>query len=157
MLSLSVALCLPAVALLVFLAAAAGTRVIPADFFGYPANRSSPDFFSAAVGGNIFSNLFSFQFFPRHNPVQHLHGVFLNTFNRFVKHFKTDKLVLNQRILLSKRAQTNALPHLIHVVDMIHPLLVNHLQQQNPFRFPELFNIVKLLLFLLIELMRFFF
>ena len=53
--------------------------------------------------------------------------IFLDALGHFIKHIISGGTVFHERIPLSVSLQADALPQLIHIVDVIHPLAVDHL------------------------------
>ena len=77
--------------------------------------------------------------------------IFLNCRNHLIEHIKASHLVLNKRISLTVCLKSDTLTQLIHIIDMIHPLTVNHLKKNDTFQFTELLDLRELRLLCLVE------
>ena len=58
---------------------------------------------------------------------QETHGFFFDVLRHLIEHLITVHFVLYQRISLTISCQTDTLTQLIHIINVIHPLPVNHL------------------------------
>ena len=58
---------------------------------------------------------------------QHSDRLLTDILGHLIKHLVTAELVLHQRISLAIGLQAHTLTELIHIVNVIHPLPVNHL------------------------------
>ena len=70
----------------------------------------------------------------------------------FFKHIIRRKFIFNQRISLCISMQTNSLAHLIHIVNMIHPFLIDDAQHHDTLQFPHPFFVADFLFFQFIQL-----
>ena len=76
----------------------------------------------------------------------------LDILRHLVEHLVTAQLVLNQRILLSVCLQTGSLTKLLHIVDVIHPLAVDDLEQDHTLDLTDRLRLRELCLLALIQL-----
>ena len=84
--------------------------------------------------------------------IQQPDRILLNARRHLVKHIKTCHLVLDKRISLSVGLQSDTLTKLIHIIDVIHPLAVDHLQENDALKLTELLRLRELRLLRLIQL-----
>ena len=70
----------------------------------------------------------------------------------FLKHVISGKFIFDQRVSLGISVQTDALTHLVHIVDMIHPFLVNDTKHHNAFQFTHSFFVTDFFFFHFIKL-----
>ena len=61
-----------------------------------------------------------------------------------IEHVIAGQLVLVQRVAVGVRLQADALAQLIHIVDVVHPLLVDRLEQDNALQLADLVLVVEL-------------
>ena len=87
---------------------------------------------------------------------QKSHSLFPDVLGHLVEHLVTAHLVLYQRISLSVCLQAHALTQLLHVVDVIHPLTVNDLQQNHTLQLTDGFRFGELGFFCFVQLHSFF-
>ena len=62
---------------------------------------------------------------------QEPHCLLADILGHFVKHFIAAELIFHQRVSLSVGLQAHALAELVHIINVIHPLSVNHLKQNH--------------------------
>ena len=79
-------------------------------------------------------------------------GILLDACRHRVKHLIGTHLVLNKRISLTVCLQADTLAQLIHIIDMIHPLAVDHLQKDHALQLTDLFWFRELRFLCLIQL-----
>ena len=84
--------------------------------------------------------------------VQQTQGGLLNSGNHGVKHFISLHLVLYLWIALAVCLQADTLAELVHIINVVHPFLVDHLQKDDTLQFTKLLRFRELCLFLLVEL-----
>ena len=89
--------------------------------------------------------------------VQKADRFFLDIGSHGIEHIVGAHFVFDYRISLSICLQTDSLAQLFHIINMVHPLIVNDFQQNHPFQFTNLFRFRKFRLFQLITLNGFFF
>ena len=70
--------------------------------------------------------------------VQKTDRILLNVLRHFVEHIISDHLIFNLRISLSVSLQADSLTQLVHVVDVIHPLLVDDTKQNHTLQLTNL-------------------
>ena len=83
---------------------------------------------------------------------QNTDGILTDRCRHAVEHLIAAHLILNQRVSLTIRLQTDAFAQLIHIVDMSHPLCINHFQKDHALHLAYLFRACKLCLACLIKL-----
>ena len=96
---------------------------------------------------HLLSLYFLFQF----NLVKYAHRLFLDAPHHFLEHLIARNLVFYERILLSIRLQADSITEDIHIINMAHPLLIHHLQEDDTLRFTHLFRIRELRFLLFIK------
>ena len=84
--------------------------------------------------------------------VQKADRILLNVLRHFVEHIIGDHLVFHLGISLPISLQADSLTQLIHVIDVIHPLLVNDTKQNHSLQLTNLLLRRELGFLLLIEL-----
>ena len=84
-------------------------------------------------------------------------GILLDGLEHFVKHVVSCHLVLNLRVSLAVCLQADTLAELIHIIDMIHPLLVDNLQKNDTLKLTNLLLLREFCFFLLVEFNSFLF
>ena len=62
---------------------------------------------------------------------QKTYGIFLDAGDHVIKHIKSCHLVFYERISLAVCLKSDTLTQLIHIIDVIHPLAVDHLQEDD--------------------------
>ncbi len=65
------------------------------------------------------------------DPVNQFSNIRLNRIDHFLKHIEAFDLILNQRIALPISAQIDTFPQHIHMIQMFHPLIIDHAQHDN--------------------------
>ena len=73
-----------------------------------------------------------------------------------LEHLVGIHLILNNRISLAVSLQADTLTQLVHVIDMAHPLVVDHLQKYHTLQLTDLLCILEFSLLRLIQLDGFF-
>ena len=91
------------------------------------------------------------------NMIQHSHGILLDRRNHVVEHLKSTHLIFHNRVSLSVSGQANTLTENLHVIDMIHPLAVNTLEQDDTLQLTKLLRLCKLRFLCFIKLHSLFF
>ena len=143
-------------ALLVFQPAAAGAGIVRIYLFLFALHR----FFSIGI---IFvcscnlCNLLPLYFLLDTYMVQKTDRILLNVLRHFVEHIISDHLIFNLRIPLSVSLQADSLTQLIHIIDVIHPLLVDDTKQNHTLQLTNLLLCRELGFFFLVELHSCFF
>ena len=69
-----------------------------------------------------------------------------------LEHLVSIHLILNNRISLAVSLQADALTQLVHIIDMAHPLVVDHLQKYHTLQLTNLLCILEFSLLRLIQL-----
>src|SRR5437879_3778880 len=149
---------LPAVAPLVFLTRSAPARIVAADFMLRAAgsvrapggdrrsHRSCTALLwrgpaagpigAVRLGGSAFRHLAHDRSRrrgrSRRHPVDQRHDRALDALAQLVEHLERFVLVLDQRVALAVRAQSDALAELLHLRQVFHPLPVDRLQHHAP-------------------------
>ena len=72
--------------------------------------------------------------------VDRTNGIFPDAGHHAVEHVVTGDLILGQRIPVAVGRKPDALPQLIHVIDVIHPAAVDRAQQHDAFQFTHGFR-----------------
>ena len=75
---------------------------------------------------------------------QHTNCILANVLSHLIEHCITVHLVLYQRIALSVCLKSCALTELVHIIDVIHPLAVDNLEQNYALDLTDLLRIRKL-------------
>ena len=88
---------------------------------------------------------------------QQTYRILTDTVGHGIKHLITAHLILNQRIPLGISLQADSLTQLIHIVNMGHPLVIDNLQQNNPFQFTDSLRFREFRFLAFIQLHSFFF
>ena len=83
-------------------------------------------------------------------------GILTDAFGHGVEHFVAAHLVFHQRISLAVGLQADALTQLFHIVDMGHPLVIDHFQKYHAFQLTDHFRLREFRFFILIQLDGFF-
>ena len=109
------------------------------------------------VGSGHFGYLLTFYFLLNTYMEQETDGILLDGLEHFVKHVVSCHLVLNLRVSLAVCLQADTLAELIHIIDMIHPLLVDNLQKNDTLKLTNLLLLREFCFFLLVEFNSFLF
>ena len=86
----------------------------------------------------------------------HLQRIILDGSCHLIEHIVSDHLVLDKRILLSICCKPDRLPQLIHIIDVVHPVCIHRLQQDDTLDLTNISaSLCQLLLLRLIKVIRF--
>ena len=81
------------------------------------------------IPGRSAAGTFLFLRSPDRDVHEETRCILLDGFHHGIEHVITRQLVLNYRITSAHGLETDTLSQLCHVVDVVHPLHINHLQQ----------------------------
>ncbi len=84
-------------------------------------------------------------------------GLFSDILRHLIEHIIAVELIFHKRILLGIRLKPCTLTQLIHVINMIHPLPVNHLEKDHALNLPDCFRLREFRLLALVQLHCLFF
>ena len=88
---------------------------------------------------------------------QETDGILLDGLEHFVEHVVGCHFVLDLRVSLAVCLQADTLAELIHIIDMIHPLLVDNLQENDTLKLTNLLLLREFCFFFLVEFNSFLF
>ena len=89
--------------------------------------------------------------------IQKTQSSLLDSCDHTVKHFISLKFIFHLRISLSVSLQADTLTELIHIVNMIHPFLIDNFQKDHTLQLTKLLCFRKLRFFFLVKLYSLFF
>ena len=119
-----------AVAVFVFFAAAAGAGVVGVDLFVSAALGLS-DSGVVLVGAGGLGDFLALYFLLDLDVEEDADGLLHNVAGHFIEHVVAGHLVFHKGIVLAVGLQADALAELFHVVDVVHPLAVDDLEDND--------------------------
>ncbi len=143
----------------IFFSAAAGTGIVSSYFLGgayrflfrFAGIRHRRIGLFQSCGGTL--TLFGFR--HEFDSQDQLRGVFADCGDHFIEHVIAFDSIFDNRVFLAVGTKVHSLTELVHIVDMVHPFLVDHPKQDKALEMAH--DIIAIFLFaVLISLMGFF-
>ena len=142
-------------AVLVLLSASAPARIVRIDLLLRPLHRCLRHGLILVCAGDL-RHLLPLDMVLHADMHQQTDGVLLNGCAHLVEHLIAGQLILHLRVALRIGLRADALLQLCHVVDVIHPLLIDHTKQADALQLADCFLIRELRFLRLVELHRLF-
>ena len=138
-------------ALFEFLAASARTRIVRVDFL-YLAYLRCLGRRGVAVGSGYLGCRLTLNLLLYTNVEQNADSLLGDRCRHSLEHLVSAHLVLNNRVSLAVSLQANTLTQLVHIINVAHPLVVDHLQKYYALQLTDLLCLLELCLFCLVQL-----
>ena len=138
-------------ALFILLSGAAGTGIIGVDLLRRASLRR-PRRRVILIGSRYLGRRFSLYLLLNADMAEDPDRILPDRRCHVVKHFIGAHLVFYQRIPLAIGLKADSLAQLLHIVDMGHPFIIDHLKKHHTLNLTDLLPIRELCFFRLIEL-----